>query len=131
MLLSHRKTTVPSPFADLTSVFGTGTGVAPQLLTPTILIINSNHSWLTKRMKIERPISTGKLNTLLCLHVLPIKLLVSKRSLKPKRLGKTNLKVGFPLRCFQRLSIPNIATLRCHWRDNRFTRGSSIPVLSY
>ena len=27
--------------------------------------------------------------------------------------GKTHLKVGFPLRCFQRLSIPNIATLRC------------------
>ena len=38
---------------------------------------------------------------------------------------------GFPLRCFQRLSIPIIATLLCHWRDNRSTRGSSIPVLSY
>ena len=44
--------------------------------------------------------------------------------------GKTHLKGGFPLRCFQRLSFPNRATLRCHWRDNRYTRGLSIPVLS-
>ena len=45
--------------------------------------------------------------------------------------GKTHLEVGFPLICFQRLSIPYIATLRCHWRDNRYTIGVSIPVLSY
>ena len=42
-----------------------------------------------------------------------------------------NLRVGFLLRCFQQLSIPNIATLRCHWRDSRQTRGQFIPVLSY
>ena len=38
---------------------------------------------------------------------------------------------GFPLRCFQRLSRPHLATRRCRWRDNRYTRGASIPVLSY
>ena len=32
------------------------------------------------------------------------------------------------LRCFQRLSHPNIATLQCSWRHNRYTRGSSSPV---
>ena len=42
-----------------------------------------------------------------------------------------NLEVGFPLRCFQRLSLPDIATRRCRWRDNRYTRGQSTPVLSY
>jgi hypothetical protein len=42
-----------------------------------------------------------------------------------------SLEAGFPLRCFQRLSLPHIATLRCHWRDNRYTRGASNPVLSY
>ena len=42
-----------------------------------------------------------------------------------------NLEGGFPLRCFQRLSLPNVATLRCGWRHNRNTRGLSIPVLSY
>ena len=45
--------------------------------------------------------------------------------------GRPYLGVGFPLRCFQRLSFPSIATQRCHWRDNWCTRGSSIPVLSY
>ena len=45
--------------------------------------------------------------------------------------GKSHLKASFPLRCFQRLSLPNIATRQCHWRDNRYTRGSSTPVLSY
>jgi hypothetical protein len=45
--------------------------------------------------------------------------------------GISYLEVGFPLRCFQRLSIPNVATQLCRWRDNWYTRGSSIPVLSY
>ena len=45
--------------------------------------------------------------------------------------GTPNPEEGFPLRCFQRLSLPNIATRRCHWRDNRNTSGSSNPVLSY
>jgi hypothetical protein len=47
------------------------------------------------------------------------------------RLGTPYLEGGFPLRCFQRLSRPNIATRRCHWRDNRNTIGSSNSVLSY
>ena len=45
--------------------------------------------------------------------------------------GRSHLQASFPLRCFQRLSLPHIATLRCHWRDNRYTRGASTPVLSY
>src|SRR5215203_2550662 len=45
--------------------------------------------------------------------------------------GKINLQASFPLRCFQRLSFPHVATRRCHWRDNRYTRGASTPVLSY
>jgi len=38
--------------------------------------------------------------------------------------------VGFPLRCFQRLSRPYIAMQHCRWRDNCSTRGTFIPVLS-
>src|SRR5574343_543214 len=45
--------------------------------------------------------------------------------------GKSYLKASFTLRCFQRLSLPNIATRRYDWRHNRYTRGSSTPVLSY
>src|SRR5690606_17309058 len=44
---------------------------------------------------------------------------------------RPHLEVGFPLRCFQRLSLPYIATRQCGWRHNRSTRGTSIPVLSY
>ena len=42
-----------------------------------------------------------------------------------------NLGAGFPLRCFQRLSLPNVANRPRHWRDDRHTRGSSTQVLSY
>ena len=79
----------------------------------------------------SRLISTGKLNTLLCLHTRPINLVVFKESLGNLRCGISNLGVGFPLRCFQRLSFPNLATQPCRWRDNWNTIGSSIPVLSY
>ena len=44
---------------------------------------------------------------------------------------KSHLEAGFPLRCFQRLSLPNVANQPCTWRYNWHTRGSSIPVLSY
>ena len=46
-------------------------------------------------------------------------------------IGKISFEVSFPLRCFQRLSIPYIATLLHNWRHDRSTRGMSIPVLSY
>ncbi len=56
----------------------------------------------------SRPISTGKLNTLLCLHTRPINLVVFKGSSGNLRCGISCLGVGFPLRCFQRLSFPNL-----------------------
>ncbi len=46
-------------------------------------------------------------------------------------IGKPSFEGSFPLRCIQRLSRPYVATRRCRWRDNRYTRGMSIPVLSY
>ena len=73
-----------------------------------------------------RAISTARLNTSLCVHLQPIDVVVFH---DPYR--KSHLEVGFALRCFQRLSRPNAATLRCGWRHNRYTGGSSIPVLSY
>ena len=76
--------------------------------------------------KAERVISTGQLNALLRLHLLPINQVVFLDSS-----GRAHLEGGFPLRCFQRLSLPHIATLQCCWRNNRSTRGVSIPVLSY
>jgi hypothetical protein len=45
--------------------------------------------------------------------------------------GRPHLEASFPLRCFQRLSLPNVANQQCRWHDNWHTRGSSVPVLSY
>lgn len=55
----------------------------------------------------------------------------SAGGLNPQRGGKPHLETCFPLRCVQRLSLPNVANQPCTWRYNWHTRGSSIPVLSY
>ncbi len=71
-------------------------------------------------------ISTTRLRASPRLHLWPIDVVVSHGPLK-----KSHLVVGFALICFQRLSLPDVATLPCRWRDNRYTRGPSNPVLSY
>jgi len=72
----------------------------------------------------------GQANPLLDLHTQPINLVVYKGPLALLG-GKSNLGTSFPLICFQRLSQPNVATQRCPWRDNWYTIGLSVPVLSY
>ena len=74
----------------------------------------------------DRAISTGQLHALLRFHIRPINVVVYHGSQ-----AKPGFEVGFPLRCFQRLSLPHLATQRCGWRHNWYTRGVSIPVLSY
>ena len=65
-----------------------------------------------------RPISDSQLHVLPHFHLCPIYLVVFKGSywITP---GISYLKGGFTLRCLQRLSLPNLATLLCHWYDNR------------
>ena len=82
-------------------------------------------------IKFKRAISTGKLNALPRLHIRPINLVVYKGPLGTLRSGIPSLEAGFPLRCFQRLSVPYMATRLCPWQDNRSTRGTSTQVLSY
>ncbi|EFH28880.1 LOW QUALITY PROTEIN: conserved hypothetical protein, partial [Streptomyces sviceus ATCC 29083] len=48
-------------------------------------------------------------------------------ALTPQGGGSPHLEAGFPLRCFQRLSLPNVANQPCPWQDNWHTRGSSVP----
>ena len=56
-------------------------------------------------------ISIGQLNALLHLHLQPIKVVVFNLPSPPKW-GKSCLWGGLALRCFQRLSVPHIATRR-------------------
>ena len=92
--------------------------------------LSSSAAWVLYS-QASRAISIGQLHTSLHFHIQPINVVVFNGSLVCIAHGKSYLEVGFPLRCFQRLSLPNIATRRCHWRDNRYTRGSSTLVLSY
>ena len=73
-----------------------------------------------------RGISTPRLNALLHVHLVPINVVISHDPMTIPYLG-----VGFPLRCFQRLSFPDIATGRYDWRHSPQTRGQFISVLSY
>ena len=73
-----------------------------------------------------RAISTARL----C-HLWPYTCGLSTSSSLTALIWKPHLGAGFALRCFQCLSLPYIATLRCGWRHNRYTRGTSNPVLSY
>jgi hypothetical protein len=84
------------------------------------------HDQEKDRDQANRAIRTGRLNALLRFHPRPINVVVFHGSQ-----ARPGLEGGFPLRCLQRLSRPHIATRRCRWRDNRYTRGASIPVLSY
>ena len=74
----------------------------------------------------NRTISTPWLSALLRVHLVPINLIISQVSQTIP-----HLEAGFPLRCFQRLSIPDIATRQSSGRQSRHTRGQFTPVLSY
>ena len=90
------------------------------------LCVFVSRTWIMRAIKLDRAISTGKLNASPRLHTQPINVVVFHGSQ-----GSTRFEVGFPLRCLQRLSRPYIAMLHCRWRDNSSTRGTFIPVLSY
>ena len=77
-------------------------------------------------LKLSRAISKAQLHALPRVHRPPIDVVVYHGSW-----ARPGFEGGFPLRCFQRLSRPHLATRRCGWRHNRSTRGASIPVLSY
>ena len=84
-----------------------------------------------KSDQAARPISIGPLNGLLRLHAQPINPVVCRGSLGILRSGKPYLGRSLALRCFQRLSLPHMATQRCPRWNNCHTRSASNPVLSY
>ena len=56
---------------------------------------------------------------------------LSTSSSRTTLMRRSNLVAGFVLRCVQRLSDPDVATLPYTWRYNRLTSGPSNTVLSY
>lgn len=153
VLLSHRvPPAVPSALRGLASGFGMGPGVSLSLWPPKLFrcfrssqreksmfcCVPDRTSGTTQWTRApemlvlssHRLISTSQLHTLPCFHIWPINPVVWLGASHPK-VWKSHLEAGFPLRCFQRLSIPNVANQRCTWQYNWHTRGSSNPVLSY
>ena len=152
---------VPSALEDLASGFGTGPGVAPPLSPPTkqpIYNTSSSHTQhnthptgpalhQTQPHRLLSQISDSGCDTNIVSKPLGQLVPVSSTcyqaytsglstqsspgNLNPQQGGRPHLGTGFPLRCFQRLSLPNIANQPCPWQNNWHTRGSSVPVLSY
>ena len=75
--------------------------------------------------------SIGRLVSVSCMHCCTSTSDLSTWWSATALIGRRCFKVGFPLRCFQRLSLPDLATRLRGWRHDRPTRGLSIPVLSY
>src|ERR1700743_1663891 len=147
---------VPSALKSLTSGFGMGPGVSPSLWPPQLygtVPALSGARWPGSRpcpgsytvdatprssevheVLVEsspRPVSTGQLSASRRLHFRPINPVVWLGALPTRGGGRPHLEACFPLRCFQRLSLPDVANQPCSWRNNWHTRGQSVPVLSY
>src|SRR5512142_2496036 len=114
---------------------GAGTGIGLRRAAPMIIskyrlkvvprLERATTSSCFSGCRVRRLISTARLKPLRALHLQPINLVFSQEPMKPD-LGR-----GFALRCFQRLSPPNVATVQCPWQDNTYTRGWCFSVLSY
>jgi hypothetical protein len=76
-------------------------------------------------------ISTAQLQPSPAVHLPPIYLVVCQGPYSSREDGTPHLAAGFALRCFQRFSVPVLATRHCCWHNNRHTSGPSPPVLSY
>ena len=150
-------TQVLSTFKCLTTVFGMGTGGSTWLSLPDILFLDIAafrfrlrllhlKSLFSQNYTEERNVRilvfvlalSQALDLLVsvrythyCASTPDLSTLSSSRGLTRLLCEKPHLKAGFTLRCFQRLSFPNVATQLYCWRNNWYTIGSSTPVLSY
>ena len=127
---------VLSTRGSLTAVFGMGTGGASQPSSPDLQ--NFTEETTYKKLTRLTSLSNQALDGLVpvrsihcCTYTPGLSTLSSTRRLTDLCHERSHLGVGFTLRCFQRLSDPDVATQRYAWRHNWYTIGPSTPVLSY
>ena len=140
VLLSHNPSVaVPSALSGLASGFGMGPGVSLTLKPPKhletthpgVVFQNRRVDAQHLRRQVLGLLVPVNSTTHYCASISGLSTQWSVGGLNPQRGGIPHLGTGFPLRCLQRLSLPNVANQPCPWRDNWHTRGSSVPVLSY
>ena len=133
---------VLSTRGSLTAVFGMGTGGASQPSSPDLKVLpdpqNFTEETTCKKLTRLAPLPNQALDGLVpvrsihcCTYTPGLSTLSSPRRLTDFRHERSHLGAGFTLRCFQRLSVPDVATQRYAWRHNWYTIGPSTPVLSY
>ena len=76
-------------------------------------------------------ISTASLNASRHVHAPPINQLVSLGPYSVGPMGTLISRRASRLDAFSGYPCRTSATRRCRWRDNRYTGGPSVPVLSY
>ena len=148
VLLSHTLSgAVPSALVGLASGFGMGPGVSRTAMATVThhqktLVVSSVLNTRGRENisvdvvgKNDKGQALGLLVTVSYTHYCASTSVLSTRwstgSLTNLCCESPHLEACFPLRCFQRLSVPNVANQPCTWRYNWHTRGWSVPVLSY
>ena len=127
---------------SLTAVFGMGTGGPSQPSSPDRKALPDpqyrTEETTSKTNSSSAPLSNQALDGLVpvrsihcCTYTPGLSTLSSSRRLTDLCHERSHLGAGFTLRCFQRLSCPDVATQRYAWRHNWYTIGPSTPVLSY
>ena len=95
-----------------------------QIFSASIRVLSANIRVSVKftfpNRKIRR-ISTPRLNALLHVHLEPINVVIFHGSQTIP-----HLEDGFTLRCFQSLSVPDIATRQCPWQGQPIHQRSSL-----
>ena len=128
---------------SLTAVFGMGTGGSSQPSSPDrrsfrtlntvqkklLAIINLPYLILLSNQALDGLVPVRSIHC--CTYTPGLSTLSSPRRLTDLCHERSHLGAGFTLRCFQRLSCPDVATQRYAWRHNWYTIGPSTPVLSY
>ena len=93
----------------------------------SVLVLAAGHDAQAR----HRAISTGQLHRLPCFHLRPINVVVYHGPYLANPVGNLILERASHLDAFSAYPDRTSATQRCSWRNNWYTGGPSIPVLSY